>query len=41
MDLKDLSDLELMKLHWEAQEKRDGWAIDRIKKEMSRRTREE
>ena len=40
MDLKDLSDLELMKLHWEAQEKRDGWAIDRIKKEMSRRNKE-
>lgn len=41
MDLKDLTNLELMKLSWEAEEKRDGWAIKKIKEEKNRREREQ
>lgn len=40
MDIKDLTDLELVKLKWEAEERREGWLIDRIKAEMNRRNSE-
>ena len=40
MDIRDLTDLELVKLKWEAEERREQWLIDRIKKEMSRRNSE-
>lgn len=36
MDLKDLTDLlELMKLEWEAEEKRDGRAIKKLTKKKA------
>ena len=38
--LKELTDLELIKLKWEAEERREQWLIDRIKNEMSRRNSE-
>lgn len=41
MDIRDLSDLELIKLKWEAEERREQWLIDRIKNEMNRRNREQ
>lgn len=40
MDIQDLTDLELVKLKWEAEERREQWLIDRIKKEMNRRNSE-
>lgn len=39
--LKELTDLELMKLYQQAQELRLGYMIDRIKSEFSRREREQ
>lgn len=41
MDIKDLTDIELVKLKWEAEERREQWLIDRIKAEMNRRNREQ
>lgn len=41
MDIQDLTDLELCYLKWEAEEKREQWLIDRVKKEMARRNKEE
>lgn len=40
MDIKELTDIELMKALWEAQEMRIGYKIRQIKNEMNRRNRE-
>jgi hypothetical protein len=41
MDLKELTDIELMKAYWEAVEMQIGYKIKQLKDEMSRRNREE
>lgn len=41
MDLKDLTDIELMKAYWEAVEMQMGYRIKQLKDEMTRRNREE
>lgn len=41
MDLKDLTDPELMRAYWEAVEAQIGYKIKQIKKEMNRRNREQ
>ena len=40
MDIRDLTDRELMKALWEAQEMRIGYKITQIKNEMNKRSRE-
>lgn len=37
MDIKDLTDKDLMKLKQEAQETRNGYLLKRIKEELNRR----